>query len=404
MVDETVNYVNASLGLDIGAAPALADASASSNNGSVPKSIFVETHRPRRASISSGHIAKATAAVAALQEQQKQRHSSHRSESEHTRLVEGACRHIAEAAAQAAVAAVKDNDVQVEEDSRRKVVKIQRKRRRGGILGFKELAAKSGLSPWHFHRVFRSITGLTPKAYGDACWKAVTNKLSDPELLSNLKEEHGVLPKSNEMEPPREIHSASVTPQHTPPSVTQSLPTPTYPFEPVTPFEAAPTGMGSHNMNQFDNTMTPFESTMPSYEAPFETCSSMTSPESTMSFDVPFMSPMANNATLTAPASQVFNPHQQYYYDWYQMPTELPNMPIGTPTTQPSFTLDIPDNMSDSTATNPMSCHSASSASSLLDSVHTPGEEFKDEMASWIDTKDTFTVDQNPSYVDMAFQ
>lgn len=399
MVDETVNYVNASLGLDIGSAPALADAS---NNGAVPKSIFVETHRPRRASISSGHIAKATAAVAALQEQQKQRHSSHRSESEHTRLVEGACRHIAEAAAQAAVAAVKDNDVQVEEDSRRKVVKIQRKRRRGGILGFKELAAKSGLSPWHFHRVFRSITGLTPKAYGDACWKAVTNKLSDPELLSNLKEEHGVLPKTTEMEPPRETHSASVTPQHTPPTMAQSLPTPNYPYEPVTPFEAAPNHMGSNTMHHFDNTMTPFE-TMPSYDAPFETCSSMTSPESTMSFDVPFMSPLANNANLTAPASAVFNPQQQYYYDWYQMPSELPNMPIGTPTTQPSFCLDIPDNMSDSTATQTMSsCPSTSS--SLLDSVHTPGEEFKDEMASWIDTKDSFTVDQNPSYVDMTFQ
>lgn len=402
MVDETVNYVNASLGLDIGTAPALADATATSNNSSVPKSIFVDSHRPRRASISSGHIAKATAAVAALQEQQKQRHNSHRSESEHTRLVEGACRHIAEAAAEAAVAAVKDNDVQVEEDSRRKVVKIQRKRRRGGILGFKELAAKSGLSPWHFHRVFRSITGLTPKAYGDACWKAVTNKLSDPELLTNIKEEHGVSTKT-EPEAPREIHSASVTPQHTPPSATQSLPTPAYPFEPVTPFEAAPLGMASNPM-QFENNMTPFDA-MPSYEAPFETCSSMTSPESTMSFDVPFMSP------LTAPASAIFNPpQQQYYYDWYQMPNEMPQMPnempqmpIGTPTTQPSFTLDIPDNMSDSTA-HIMSCPSTSSASSLLDSVHTPGEEFKDEMASWIDTKDTFTVDQNPSYVDMTFQ
>ncbi|KAG5362829.1 hypothetical protein CJU89_1965 [Yarrowia sp. B02] len=400
MVDETVNYVNASLGLDIGAAPAIADASAST---SVPKSIFVETNRPRRASISSGHIAKATAAVAALQEQQKQRHNSHRSESEHTRLVEGACRHIAEAAAQAAVAAVKDNDVQVEEDSRRKVVKIQRKRRRGGILGFKELAAKSGLSPWHFHRVFRSITGLTPKAYGDACWKAVTNKLSDPELLTNIKEEQGMTPKSTNMEPPRETLSASATPQHTPPSMAQSLPTPTYPFEPVTPFEAAP-AMAANPVHFDNNTMTPFES-MPSYEAPFETCSTMTSPESTMSFDVPFMSPLATNATLTAPAPASFNPQQQYYYDWYQMPSEMPNMPIGTPTTQPSFTLDIPDNMSDSTATQPMSsCHSSSSASSLLDSVHTPGEEFKDEMASWIDTKDAFTVDQNPSYVDMAFQ
>jgi len=32
-----------------------------------------------------------------------------------------------------------------------------------------QLAKMAGLSPWHFHRVFRGITGLTPKAYADAC-------------------------------------------------------------------------------------------------------------------------------------------------------------------------------------------------------------------------------------------
>lgn len=31
-----------------------------------------------------------------------------------------------------------------------------------------ELAEASGLSPWHFHRVFKQVTGLTPKAYGNA--------------------------------------------------------------------------------------------------------------------------------------------------------------------------------------------------------------------------------------------
>jgi AraC family transcriptional regulator of adaptative response/methylated-DNA-[protein]-cysteine methyltransferase len=30
------------------------------------------------------------------------------------------------------------------------------------------LAARSGLSPHHFHRVFRAVTGLTPRAYADA--------------------------------------------------------------------------------------------------------------------------------------------------------------------------------------------------------------------------------------------
>ncbi|MCI8210843.1 6-O-methylguanine DNA methyltransferase [Pseudomonas sp. S25] len=32
----------------------------------------------------------------------------------------------------------------------------------------KELAESSGLSPYHFHRVFKAVTGLTPKAYANA--------------------------------------------------------------------------------------------------------------------------------------------------------------------------------------------------------------------------------------------
>ena len=31
-----------------------------------------------------------------------------------------------------------------------------------------ELAAPTGMSPWHFHRVFKACTGVTPKAYADA--------------------------------------------------------------------------------------------------------------------------------------------------------------------------------------------------------------------------------------------
>lgn len=34
-----------------------------------------------------------------------------------------------------------------------------------------ELAAHAGLSPWHFHRLFKRVTGLTPRAYASACRK-----------------------------------------------------------------------------------------------------------------------------------------------------------------------------------------------------------------------------------------
>ncbi len=34
--------------------------------------------------------------------------------------------------------------------------------------GLEELARRAGLSPYHFHRVFKSVTGLTPKAYATA--------------------------------------------------------------------------------------------------------------------------------------------------------------------------------------------------------------------------------------------
>ncbi len=33
-----------------------------------------------------------------------------------------------------------------------------------------DLAATAGLSPFHFHRVFRRITGITPKAYAAPNW------------------------------------------------------------------------------------------------------------------------------------------------------------------------------------------------------------------------------------------
>ena len=34
--------------------------------------------------------------------------------------------------------------------------------------GLEAMAAEAGMSPFHFHRVFKSVTGVTPKAYADA--------------------------------------------------------------------------------------------------------------------------------------------------------------------------------------------------------------------------------------------
>lgn len=92
----------------------------------------------------------------------------------HYRLICEACGHIVIAVVSAVLKAVQEAH---EENTRRfdggggsaKPIAPVRKKR-GGILGFKELAAKAKLSPWHFHRVFRNVTGVTPKAYGEALW------------------------------------------------------------------------------------------------------------------------------------------------------------------------------------------------------------------------------------------
>lgn len=41
--------------------------------------------------------------------------------------------------------------------------------RKGNILGFRELGHLVGITPWHFHRVFKIITGLTIREYGQLC-------------------------------------------------------------------------------------------------------------------------------------------------------------------------------------------------------------------------------------------
>lgn len=188
--------------------------------------------RPRRASIANGHIAVVAAAVEEISMSNgldamggmasmagmasmpsmpgmvtkplpSRREERQRGEGDHARLVNEACMHIAAAAAAAAAQAVSSNEEETRKgrfsspsrnssvDRTKQMFKTQRKKRRGGILGFKELAAKAGLSPWHFHRVFRSVTGLTPKAYGDACWNTVTSSM--PPIMDNSNHGTGSL-------------------------------------------------------------------------------------------------------------------------------------------------------------------------------------------------------------------
>lgn len=96
-----------------------------------------------------------------------------KNDSDHYRLVDLACRHLALAAAlsvfQPHLKPLPQEEM--DDDNQDNSKKRKRRRRRGGVLGFKELAAKSKLSAWHFHRVFKSVTGLTPKTYGDKCWE-----------------------------------------------------------------------------------------------------------------------------------------------------------------------------------------------------------------------------------------
>ncbi|CEP61691.1 uncharacterized protein LALA0_S03e08636g [Lachancea lanzarotensis] len=41
--------------------------------------------------------------------------------------------------------------------------------KRGGLIGFRELGYLVNITPWHFHRVFKVITGLTIREYGQLC-------------------------------------------------------------------------------------------------------------------------------------------------------------------------------------------------------------------------------------------
>ncbi|CAI5756754.1 unnamed protein product [Candida verbasci] len=106
-----------------------------------------------------------------------------KNDSDHYRLVDLACRHLALAAA-VNVFQPKPTIPVVEENNNNSSPTSKKRRRRGGVLGFKELAAKSKLSAWHFHRVFKSVTGLTPKTYGDKCWEFIKKIKESGEYTS----------------------------------------------------------------------------------------------------------------------------------------------------------------------------------------------------------------------------
>lgn len=100
-----------------------------------------------------------------------------KNDSEHYRLIDLACRHLALAAALSIFnlsGTSAGGSPRSDDSSSTSSASLKKKggrKRRGGVLGFKELATKSKLSAWHFHRVFKSIIGLTPKTYGDMCWE-----------------------------------------------------------------------------------------------------------------------------------------------------------------------------------------------------------------------------------------
>ncbi|GMM49746.1 hypothetical protein DASB73_007040 [Starmerella bacillaris] len=98
--------------------------------------------------------------------------SSSKNEMSHYRIISDACgfivANVGKSVLEAAEESIRENSP---DDVNAFRPKPPVRKRRGGILGFKELATRAGLSPWHFHRVFRYITGVTPKTYGEALWE-----------------------------------------------------------------------------------------------------------------------------------------------------------------------------------------------------------------------------------------
>lgn len=200
-----------------------------------------------------------------------------KNDSDHYRLVDLACRHLALAAAvnvfqpKPLAPTPEESNLSTANGASGSNSGSRKRRRRGGVLGFKELAAKSKLSAWHFHRVFKSVTGLTPKTYGDKCWEFVKKVKESGEYTSfeaynspqsqspksttpnspmymSMKEAKPPVSKKVKLEPPsspalfttqsiadeKKLATQSITPPHSAASMTGHFPH-SHQIQPLTP-------------------------------------------------------------------------------------------------------------------------------------------------------------------------
>ncbi|KAH3662099.1 hypothetical protein OGAPHI_006280 [Ogataea philodendri] len=200
-----------------------------------------------------------------------------RNKFDHLKLIDLACRHIALAALSASCGVSMGEEAvsrspSPPESRRGSVARPSRKkRRRGGVLGFKELASKSNLSPWHFHRVFKSVTGQTPKAYGDKCWEYISRQeAKHPDLhkrrdsiiintrIANptLANEEDEVRHSDDDKDERSTISSS-EPEKEPEHIVTPLSAPVVPVEPDQLFKQ------DFNLAVMDDFTSPLEATTP---------------------------------------------------------------------------------------------------------------------------------------------
>lgn len=165
-VDLLINTVK-DINLSINFVPPLMDEEDDVINKTIKENMMEHLHPQRRQLVPAiGFNGKYT------NYERERQTSVSKNDNEHYKLVDLACRHLALAAAMSIFNTQSvTNSPKLDVSSPEGYTSKKSRKRRGGVLGFKELAAKSKLSAWHFHRVFKSVTGLTPKTYGDKCYE-----------------------------------------------------------------------------------------------------------------------------------------------------------------------------------------------------------------------------------------